>query len=58
MLGNRPLTFSAFGRDGETITWPARDVDWRVAGRAQPPMSPEELAALVAARSGVRLIIE
>jgi hypothetical protein len=58
MLGGRPLQFIATGRDGETIGWPARDVVWRVAGRGQPPLSPDELAALVAARSGAALVID
>jgi hypothetical protein len=53
-----PASFTALGLDGEAITWPARIVFWRGSGRAPAPVSPEELAAIVAQRSGVRLTIE
>jgi hypothetical protein len=33
-------------------------VVWRVIGREQPQISPDELAAVVAERSSVRLLIE
>jgi hypothetical protein len=52
-----PSSFTTLGIDGETITWPARNVDWRGSGRAPAPVSAEELAAIVAQRSGVRLTI-
>jgi hypothetical protein len=53
-----PDAFTALSHDGETITWPARGTIWQPGRSGQPPLSPEELAAIVAQRSGVPLTIE
>ncbi|HEV2237956.1 MAG TPA: hypothetical protein VGR57_14950, partial [Ktedonobacterales bacterium] len=58
MSEGAPAPFTALGADGETISWPARRVMWQAQGGSPGPILPEELAALVAARSGVRLTIE
>jgi len=50
-----PKTFLVLGRDGAIITWPARGAIWRPSSPVQQFISPEELAALVVARSGVHL---
>jgi hypothetical protein len=53
-----PASFTALRRDGKSITWPARNVIWKGSGRTPAPISPDELAAIVAERSDVRLLIE
>jgi hypothetical protein len=50
-----PKSFLALGRDGEIITWPVHGAIWESKSPLQSHISPEELAALVVARSGVQL---
>jgi hypothetical protein len=44
--------------DQMAIVWLARDITWMPAHETMHPVSPEELAALVVARSGVSLTIK
>lgn len=55
---DEPEQFSVLSRDGDTLTWPARGVIWRPSRPGHPLISAEELAAVVAQRSGVQLTIK
>ncbi len=53
-----PDSFTALGRDGETISWPARGVIWQAGHPGLPSITPEELAAIVVQQSGVHLTVK
>ena len=52
-----PNSCTVLGHGGGLIAWPARGAIWRAGRRGQPLIGPEELAAIVAERSGLQLAI-
>lgn len=54
----QPESYFALSRSGETINLPARNAVWRAPELGQQTLSPNELAALVVARSGATLLVK
>jgi len=59
LVDDQPESVEVRGEsDQMAIVWLARDITWMPAHETMHPVSPEELAALVVARSGVSLTIK